>query len=170
MVSAFQIIAALIVGVGCYMLAVITTSYDGVVSLLFAPLAGAVITLMAIAVLLLVGFPIRRIGSWRRWWLRHRWIPLVLGSVAFVMMAASWLPQFRVQIQDPELGMVDSFHPLSGFGGWLLALFAVLHFQPPLPWSRVPQQQPPASPAGGKPRNEAGRPPRGQGRESDPAG
>jgi hypothetical protein len=36
---------------------------------------------------------------------------------------------------DPETGsQFDSFHPVLSIGGWMLTIFSVLHFYPPLPW------------------------------------
>jgi hypothetical protein len=65
------------------------------------------------------------------------WIPFIIGSAAFCMMVLSWMPHFRVQVMDPEFGtMVDSFDPVLAIGEWLLTLFAVSHFYPPMPWLR----------------------------------
>jgi len=124
-----QIVAALIVGVCYYMLAMAMTVYDGVLSLMFQPFVGGILTSIAIAILLVVGLPLRLVAGLHQWWQHYWWMAFVLGSVAFIMMYASWLPQFRVQVRDPELDvMVDSFHPVLAFGGWMLTIFAVLHF------------------------------------------
>ncbi len=133
----FQIIAALIVGVCYYMLAMAVTVYDGLLSLIFQPIVGTIITSVAIAVLLVLGLPIRFLSRLHQWWQEHWWFVFVLGTVAFGMMSASWHPQLRVQITHPDLGMpVDSFHPVLAIGGWMLTIFSVLHFYPPLPWFR----------------------------------
>jgi len=127
-----QIITALIVGVCYYMLAVAMTVYDGLLSLIFQPIMGAIFTVIACAALLVLGLPIRLSKRIHVWWKAHWWIPFLLGTVAFVMMGMSWMPQFRVQVLDPDLQIqVDSFHPILAIGGWLLTLFAVLHFYPP---------------------------------------
>lgn len=132
---AFQISAALVVGVCYYMLAVMMTIFDGVLSLVLQPFVGGILTLVAIAILLVVGLPLRLVPGLRRWWQRYWWLAVVMGLVAFVLMAVSWLPQFRVQLKNPELDtLVDSFHPALGLAGWMLTIFAVLHFYPPLHW------------------------------------
>lgn len=139
---AFQIIAALIVGVCYYMLAMVMTVYDGLPSLIFQPILGTIITLVAIAVLLVMGLPIRLLSRLHQWWQEHWWFVFVLGTVAFGMMCTSWFPQLRIQMTDPDLGTpVDSFHPVLGLGGWMLTLFSVLHFYPPLSWSRPRQRE-----------------------------
>ena len=134
---ALQIVTALAVGVVYYMLAMAMTVYDGVLSLMFQPIMGTILTLTAIVILLVVGLPIRRLTRLHRWWRNHWWIALVSGLVGFIMMYASWQPEFRVQVLDPELNtLIDSFHPGLAVGGWMLTIFSVLHFYPPLPWLR----------------------------------
>ena len=137
MIAIPQIIAALLIGVCYYMLAVAMTVYDGLISMIFQPIMGAIFTGIAILLLLLIGLPIRLWKQLNVWWRSHWWIPFVIGTVAFIMICLSWSPGLRVQVMDPDLNiMVDSFHPLLAIGGWLLTLFAVLHFYPPMPWLR----------------------------------
>ena len=130
----WQITAALIVGVCYYLLAMAMTVYDGILSMMFQPIVGAILTLIAIAVMSLVGLPVRLMRPLNNWWRKHWWIVFVIGAVAFLMMYASWMPQFRTTVLDPETDMeVASFDPTLAVGGWLLTIFAVLHFYPPLP-------------------------------------
>jgi len=137
MIAIPQIIAALLICVSYYMLAVAMTVYDGLISMIFQPIMGAIFTGIAILLLLLIGLPIRLWKQLNVWWRSHWWIPFVIGTVAFIMICLSWSPGLRVQAMDPDLNiMVDSFHPLLAIGGWLLTLFAVLHFYPPMPWLR----------------------------------
>ena len=139
MIAIPQTVAAMIIGVCYYMLAVAMTIYDGILSMIFQPIMGAIFTCVAILVLLVVGLPIRLWKKLNIWWRAHWWLSFVIGTGAFVMMFLSWMPGLRVQVMDPELNMtVDSFHPILAIGGWMLNLFAVLHFYPPLPWLRFP--------------------------------
>ena len=135
MIAIPQIFTALIIGVCYYMLAVVLTVYDGALSLIFQPIMGAILTAIAIAGLFVIGLPLRLIKRINTWWKLHWWIPFFIGTIAFMMMCMSWMPHFRVQVLDPDLQIeVDSFHPFLATGGWLLTLFAVLHFYPP--WLR----------------------------------
>ncbi len=128
-----QVIAAMIIGMLYYMLAVAMTVYDGILSMIFQPIMGAVFSGIAIILLLLLGLPIRIVRRVNTWWRAHWWLPFPLGTIAFVMMVLSWTPVFRVRVMNPGSGaMMDSFHPVLATGGWLLTLFAVLHFYPPL--------------------------------------
>jgi hypothetical protein len=133
MTTTFQFFAALLVGVFYYMLAMAMTVYDGVLSLIFQPIIAVILTTIGIGIVWLVGLPIRLFSGLRSWWIDHWWISFAIGTVAFVMMWASWLPSLRIQVWNPDLeSHEDSFHPLLGFGGWLLTVFAVFHFFPPL--------------------------------------
>lgn len=133
MIVLLQVLAALLVGVFYYMLAVVLTMYDGFLTLIFQPIAGLLFSGVAIIVLLLVGLPIRLSKTINRWWRKHWWIPLALGISACVMMFLSLTPPFLEQVMDPELNeMVDCMNTDLGGGGWLLTIFAVLHFYPPI--------------------------------------
>ena len=141
MIAIPQILAALVTGVFYYMIAVAMTVYDGMLSMIFQPIIGAIVSAIAILALLVVGTPIRLSKKMNSWWKRHWWIPIAIGSAAFIMMCLSWLPYFRVKVIDPESNMVvDSFHPVLAIGGWLLTMFAVLHFYPPITDVKLPMK------------------------------
>lgn len=136
-IAAFQVLAALAFGVCYYLIAMAMTVYDGVLSLLFQPIPAVILTVFAIGISWLAGLPIRLCPGLREWWIKHWWLSFVIGMVAFAMMCASWLPGLRIQVWNPDLeSLGDSFHPLLGVGGWLLTVFAVLHFFPPFKWPR----------------------------------
>jgi hypothetical protein len=133
-----QIIAALIIGVCYYTLVMAMTVYDGILSMIFQPIMGAIFTTIAIVIMLIAGLPIRFIRLLNTWWRQHWWIVFVIGAVAFGMMYASWMPQYRIKVFDPEMNMeVDSFHPALAISGWMMTIFAVLHFYPPFPFLRA---------------------------------
>ncbi len=127
-----QLITALIVGVFYYLLAVLMTAYDGLLTLISQPIAGCIYTLIALVLLSVLGLPLRLYRPLNVWWKRRWWMPIAMGAFAFILMAFSWLPALRWSMTDPELGIpVETFHPVLAFGGWLLTLFSVLHFYPP---------------------------------------
>jgi uncharacterized membrane protein YqgA involved in biofilm formation len=127
-----QITTAILVGAFYYMVAVVMTVYDGFLSFVFQPLMGIAFSVVAILVLLVLGLPLRMSKRLNSWWRRYWCAPFVVGSIAFGLMLASWIPRFRVTVFDPELqAEVSSFHPALAISGWLLTIFAVLHFYPP---------------------------------------
>ena len=132
-----QFIAALFVGVCWYMLAMVMTVYDGILSFIFQPIMAVIFTTVGIVLVWIAGLPIRFSKRLRSWWLARWWISPVLATVAFAMMVASWHPDLRIKVWNPDLEhWQDSFQPHLAIGGWLLTLFAVLHFFPPFQWLR----------------------------------
>jgi hypothetical protein len=129
----FQILAGLLVAWSYYMLAMMMTTYDGLPSLVLQPFMGAIFAFVAVFLCLLIGLPIRLVTSVRRFWRRLWWLPFVFGAVGFLLMVLSWTP-FRQTVYDSVRGMpVQTFQPALALGGWLLSIFAALHFWFPLP-------------------------------------
>ena len=158
MIAIPQIIAALIIGTFYYMVAVVMTMYDGLLTMILQPIIGGIFTAIAIAVLIIIGLPIRLVRSINQWWRYYWWIPLTIGTIAFVMMCASWHPSLRIIVFDSELQRdTETFNPVLSIGGWLLTLFAVLHFYPSRLFDKNKDERiaEPAPPAG---RGEAPRP------------
>jgi hypothetical protein len=115
------------------MLAMAVTVYDGILSLIFQPFIAVILTSLGIGFVGFIGLPIRLSRGIRSWWISHWWISFVIGTIAFAMMWASWLPALRVKVWNPDLEVYqDSFQPVLAFGGWLLTIFAVFHFFPPI--------------------------------------
>ena len=117
-----------------YMLAMLMTTYDGILSMIFQPVMGAIFAAIAVALCFVLGLPIRFIRSAREFWRRLWWLPLFLGAVGFVLMVTSWLPPFRQTVHDYATDMqIQTFQPAMALMGWLLSVFAALHFWFPLP-------------------------------------
>jgi hypothetical protein len=130
----FQFVFAFLAGISFYLLAVAMTVYDGILSLIFQPIIGAIFSLAAIALLLILGLPIRLNRKLNRWWKKHWWISSVLLAGGVISMALSWAPAFRETVYDSFLKQnVENFNPLFAIGGWLLFLFAILHTYSPFP-------------------------------------
>lgn len=147
MTTTFQFIAALLVGVCYYMLAMAMTVYDGLLSLIVQPVMALILTTIGIGLAWIIGLPIRVSRTLRSWWIEHWWISFFIGAVAFAMMWVSWLPGLRVQVWNPDLeSHQDSFEPLLALGGWLLTIFAAFHFFPPLKQRRNAVRQKRAEP------------------------
>lgn len=118
----------MLLGVMAYLIAMAMTVYDGLLSLIFQPILGLIITGMACVILTIVASPLLITRIWRLW--QRLWLlPLLLIPTGIVLMIISWLPPLRVQVWHPELQMpIDSFHPGLGIGGWAVMLFGILWF------------------------------------------
>jgi hypothetical protein len=99
-----------------YMLAMFMTTYDGILSMLFQPIEGAIFAAIAVAVCLLLGLPIRLFSRLRQLWRSAWWLPLFFGAVGFVLMVMSWV--LRVTVHDPATDMdVQTFQPAMALTG-----------------------------------------------------
>ncbi len=127
-----QFAVAFVVAWFYYMIAMMMTTYDGVLSMIFQPIMGAIFAAIVVAVCFILGLPIRLIRSLRERWRSAWWLPLFFGAVGFVLMVMSWV--LRVTVHDPTTDMdAQTFQPAMALGGWLLSVFAALHFWFPLP-------------------------------------
>lgn len=124
-----QLAVAFLVGWFYYMVAMAMTVYDGFPSIIFQPIIGALCTGVAVLLCFLVGLPIRLVIRPRRFWRHIWWLPFALGTLGFVLMVLSWQPPFRQtvhnDVSDPDMRM---FQPALSLAGWLLSIFAALHF------------------------------------------
>jgi hypothetical protein len=117
---------AFVVGLSLYMIAMVLSVYDGVWSLIFQPIMGSVLTIIALIGLVVVGSPLLGRRSWA-WWARNGWISFSLAGLGLVVFVLAWHQRMQVQVFDPQLGqMIDQPHPGLGVGGWLAVVFAVL--------------------------------------------
>jgi hypothetical protein len=117
-----------------YMLAMMMTTYDGILSMILQPIMGAIFAGIAVVLCLLLGLPIRLISAVRQLWGRFWWLPLFLGAVGFGLMVTSWLPPFRQTVHDYTTGReIETFQPTMVVSGYLLSVFAALHFWLPPP-------------------------------------
>lgn len=117
---------AFAVGWTIYMIAMAMTVYDGILSLILQPIAGTIATVLGLGAMCIIGSPLLIARVWKQW-RRIGWFVLPLSVVGVACFIASWHPDLRVKVVDPETNMmVDSFHPVLSIGGWLLAMFGVL--------------------------------------------
>ena len=117
---------AFLLGLLIYMIAMAMTVYDGVLSMLFQPIMGSILTTLALLVLCIVGSPLLLPRIWRRW-RRAGWAVLLITFLGVVSFVASWNSALRVRVIDPETNAtVESFHPVLSVSGWLLAMFGLL--------------------------------------------
>jgi len=132
MTTILQIVAEFIVGWCYYMLAMVMTVYDGVLSFIFQPIMGGILTGVAVFMMLVIGLPIRLHAKLNRLWRSFWWLPMLLGTVAFILMWLSCQPSFTTRQYDPDFDRdILVFDTFLAPAGWLLTIFSVLHFYPP---------------------------------------
>jgi hypothetical protein len=116
---------AFLLGLVIYMIAMMMTTYDGVLSMILQPLMGALLTGLFLVALCILGSPLLFRQVWEKW--RHLpWIPIALTLAGIASFIVSWHPLLREKVLNPDThAWVESFHPALGIGGWLAAMFGV---------------------------------------------
>lgn len=129
-----QLAIAFLVAWFYYMVAMAMTVYDGVLSMIFQPIMGAIFAGLSVVLCFVLGLPLRYIAKWRQAWQRLWWLPFLLSGIGFVLLVLSWQLPFRQTVHDYTAGLdIQTFQPAVALSGWLLSVFAALHFWFPLP-------------------------------------
>lgn len=127
-----QIATALVIGVFYYMVAVALFVYDEPLSIIFQPIIGLIITGLAIGPCLVAGLPIRLSKKINETWKKKWWISFVIGSLGFVLMAMSVMKGNQIEVYDSYLKQnVMTLNSRLSISGFLITIFAVIHFYPP---------------------------------------
>ncbi|MBX3747054.1 MAG: hypothetical protein KF833_17235 [Verrucomicrobiae bacterium] len=125
---AVRLLIAFFAGLAVYMLAMVMTVYDGLMSMIFQPIVGAICSLLGLVAVGLVGLPLYWGPLKRWWWTRGSWLSVAILAASVVVLGMSWHPSLRVMVRHPELATdIESFHPALAIGGWLGLLFSLAH-------------------------------------------
>lgn len=125
---AVRFLMAFFAGWAVYMLAIVMTVYDGLMSIVFQPIVGAIFSLVGVVAMGLLGLPLYwgPLRSW--WWTRGAWLSVFILAASIVALGLSWHPSLRIMVRHPELATdIASFHPTLAIGGWLGLLFCLAH-------------------------------------------
>lgn len=117
---------AFVTGLALYMIAMVLSVYDGLLSLLLQPIMGSVVTLIALFALVVIGSPLLFKRNWA-WWARNWWLSIALAGLGVIAFVTAWIPSLQVAVFDPDLQQtINQPNPALGMGGWLAVVFAVL--------------------------------------------
>jgi hypothetical protein len=126
-----QIGGAFIVGFLFYVVTILMSSYDGILTIFGAAFSATIFTLASMLLLSFIGLPLRLYAPLRVWWRTYWWIPLVTASFAFFLAVLSWTPGFQITVYDPDLETnFQSCSPGLWLSSYFLLIFAALHFHP----------------------------------------
>jgi hypothetical protein len=122
------IFAAFCLGWIIYMIAMILTVYDGVLSMIFQPFMAALCSAVFVALALVVGL-VLRIPILSRWWTSTPlWAAILAGASLLLLAFGYWLGLTDVGT-NPETGeQFTMLHPLAALAGYFFALFAVANW------------------------------------------
>lgn len=123
------VLAAFVAGWVAYMVAMVATVYDGLISLVFQPFMAAIVSGLFVTGSLGLGFLLRMIPGVGRGWDSNRWIAalMVLGSLFALCFGYSL--GFRETQLNSETGR--SFVTLDGrvaISGYFLLIFAIANW------------------------------------------
>lgn len=119
---------AFAVGWIAYLIAMAMTVYDGMLSMIFQPIVGAIFTSLGLLLVTLSGCILLWIPVWRRWRQVGSWICLALLISGITAIIMSWHPSLRITVWDEiEHAYVQSFEPRLAIGGWALLMFAIAY-------------------------------------------
>ena len=122
------IISAWILGWLVYMVAMVVTVYDGIISMIFQPIMGAVITTLAVVGSLIAGlvFRVPPIGrAWRAAWLLAP--ALAVSSIILMCMGARW--GLTQAFPDPETGnQTVGLRSDIGITSFVVMIFAITNW------------------------------------------
>lgn len=111
-----------------YMIAMAMTVYDGLLSMIFQPVIGAIFTSLGLLFVTLSGCILLWAPVWRRWRIIGLWICLALLILGITAMGVSWHPNLRITVWDEiQQSHVQSFEPRLALGGWAVLMFSIAY-------------------------------------------
>src|SRR5436309_15348587 len=119
------IVAAWILGWIVYMIAMIVTVYDGLLSLIFQPIMAGLTSTAFVGAALLVGL-VFRIPVVRKAWNSSRWWATLsaLGSTLVLCLGSAL--GFTAVYTNPETGsQFRGLHPMAALGAYFLLIFSI---------------------------------------------
>lgn len=122
---ALAIFVAFVVEWIVYMIAMMMTVYDGIISMIFQPIMAVLCSGSFLALALLVGL-ILRIPVISRWWRSSRlWaLTLVLGSL-FILCFGSFLGVTQVYTDHETGRQFTGLHSAAALGGYFALIFGL---------------------------------------------
>ena len=111
-----------------YMVAMVLTVYDGLLSLIFQPIMAALWSAFAVFLSLLVGL-VLRVGPLSRVWNgSRRWAALIIVASLFVLIFGYFLGLTDVGIEPESEAEVVILHPVAALTGYFLLVFSIANW------------------------------------------
>ena len=122
------VLAAFAVGWVVYMIAMVLTVYDGLLSLIFQPIMAALWSGLAVGLSLLAGL-VLRVGPIARVWNgSRRWAVLIIAVSLFVLIFGYFLGLTYVGIEPETEAAVVILHPAAALAGYFLLVFGIANW------------------------------------------
>jgi hypothetical protein len=125
---ALAVVAAFAVGWVVYMVAMMLTVYDGLLSLIFQPIMGALWSGFVVVLSLLVGLVLRVDPISRAWNGSRRWAVLIIAVSLSVLIFGYFLGLTYVGINPETEAEVEMLHPTAAMICYFSLLFAIANW------------------------------------------
>ena len=111
-----------------YMIAMVLTVYDGILSMILQPFMAAVVSAICVLAALMLGLLLRMRPLSRWWTATSLWAALVAGASVFILAFGYFLGLTHVGM-NPETGKeVLALHPVAAVGAYFCLVFAVANW------------------------------------------
>jgi len=131
-------LAGLALGWLIYMVGMVLTVYDGVLSLIFQPIMAALFSVVFVVAALIVGLPLR-IPAVARLWGRLGWWAVLISVASIGVLAFGTRLGLREWVIDPDTKRpVETIPPLVGGLAYFFSIFPIVN----LPRRRASNQSP----------------------------
>lgn len=122
------VVVAFAVGWGVYMVGMVLTVYDGLLSLIFQPFMAALWSTLFVGLSLVAGL-VLRIPPLKRWWTGSRVWACSLAAASLCVLVFGYSLGLTYMGVHPELGHeVKILHPLAALGGYAGLIFALANW------------------------------------------
>jgi hypothetical protein len=119
---------ALALGWITYMIGMVLTVYDGLMSILFQPLMAAFTSGLFVSAALVLGL-VLRIPVLARWWTATWLWAALIGGASLLVLAFGYSLGLTDTGTNPETGeSVVTLHPAAALGGYFFLLFAAANW------------------------------------------
>lgn len=111
-----------------YMIAMMITVYDGLLSLIFQPIMAALTSTLFVGAALLVGL-VFRIPAVGRAWSGSWWWPGSLAAGSLLVLCLGSTLGITSLYTNPETGVsFTGIHPAAALGGYFLLIFSIVNW------------------------------------------
>lgn len=125
---AFAILVAFGIGWLVYMVGMVLTVYDGLLSLIFQPILAALWSGFVVALALLVGLLLRVQSISCIWNASRRWAALIAAASVFVLAFGYFLGLTYVGVNPETHQEITMLHPAAALGGYFFLLFSIANW------------------------------------------
>jgi hypothetical protein len=116
------------VGWTVYMIAVVLTVYDGLLSLIFQPFIAMLVSALFVALAWLIEFVLKIPLVGKFWGSGYIAPSLVIVGSLFILCFGPFLG-LTVRLTNPETGsQINGLHPVALVGGYFLLLFSIVNW------------------------------------------